>query len=1137
MNQPPVRYRVASQAGPVPPPNPAQMSREYFGDEIPRRENERTHYGKSLDLDRVDYALRNAARGFMEPLTDISRETVSLDGHLSALLGKRFERVCTADWELTPPPLDDPAEQKLAEEIADFTREQVRAIPQLAERVKDLAWGDFDGRAASELHWTRRMGVWAVRDISWIHARRLSFGPSRDLRVIDTAPHAGDFRDVGFPLEQVPYKFVFYKPRLFGDYPEREGLAPRALYWSLFGRLGTRWRMALMELFSMPWRIVKPAGVQVNDESAADAFDQAQRLGARTTARMPPGFDLEVVTAPANAGQIHKEAIEDARFVLSKLVLGATGTTDAVPTGLGSTIGDAHMSEEDLVIAGQARRVSEAFEDRVTDAIVIVNAGLWGLDASSAARFAPTFKLRVEPPPDRVKEGDRLDRAVRAGLSIAEQEAYERLGYRTPKPDEPVLRIVQRPPEFSGIAPPPRAEIVYPPGQAPAPGELPLDPQPVAALPGEGGPGAPPAAPGATPALPPASAPPAPEDDGPPASGGIPALEAAVDEEARLLREDCEALGLLWEPGEGHVCLAAQPGTVNGSPETLITRGVTAAARITGRWAGRVAGRVGGLSKGPEIFRAIDRALSGRDVDELARELYRRTLHGAMLGALDAAWEAEEDEAIKPPALSSRQLQDEFASRGSFAGKGFQAAVQFFEGKAPVPKALFDEMTDRARQRSFTIARLTSQKLLEDAKRELVRQLGAGADLRDFKRFVEQRLKSAGWKPASPSHVETIFRTNVVSGYSAGRFRQMTQPTVLAARPLWQVLTVNDGPPRQRPTHRALHNRVIRADDPGLSSAFPPFGYNCFLPTTRVRGEFLGASRAFYAGQAFELTTAKGRRLAVTANHPVLTARGMVRACELRKGDQLVGDLLEPGVPILGEGSQRHENHEPAQAQQVFGALAQQGHSSLSLYRGEDFHGEAVRFHGQIDVVGSYRPLQLGAQAAGAEQALELTFEASDALLGRLPRQGLEALRAAGDAAAKRGAPSGLALPFNRRTIASSPLHELSLGPTAQTHALLRQHTVEDVPRDAEFTRQLLQRGTGLVALDDLVEIRQFDWLGHVYDFATASGLIIAGGAIVSNCRCRIVSRRAVKPWADQVQQGLPGVPDPGFSSGTRGLI
>jgi len=42
------------------------------------------------------------------------------------------------------------------------------------------------------------------------------------------------------------------------------------------------------------------------------------------------------------------------------------------------------------------------------------------------------------------------------------------------------------------------------------------------------------------------------------------------------------------------------------------------------------------------------------------------------------------------------------------------------------------------------------------------------------------------------------------------------------------------------------------------------------------------------------------------------------------------------------------------------------------------------------------------------------------------------------------------------------------------------------------------------VALDKVVRVRRFFFRGHVYDLQTDTGLIVANGTIISNCRCTV---------------------------------
>jgi phage gp29-like protein len=522
------RFRIATDAPIVPAPNPGFLRQMYFGDQMPMSENWRPYWGRALDLRQIESAITSANYGLMSRMTDLARETIMLDGHVNALLQKRLNRVAALDWDLVPAAGPDIDEKRSKERTAEV-RENLEMIPNFRDRIMDLAWGNFDGRAASELEWFRLGRQWRVRDLHWIHPRRLSFGPDRDLRVIDPQYQTSNFQDVGFAVEAVPYKFVCFKPRLFGDYQEREGLAPRTLYWSFFARLGKREQLELMEIFGKPWRIMIPKqgmpniapGGQNRDAYQA-GFEALQMLGAANTARMPPGVEVQVVQPEQGAGQVHSDVISDCRDVLTKMYLGGVATTEAVSTGIGSSVANVHFTEEDLIIASDARRIAECLEDQLTDAIIVANYG------PSEVVYAPRFRIRTDPPTDRKEEGERIQLGLNAGLRIAEQEARERLGFREVRADEPYLIRFQRPVEPGQTPPPPAAETVWPPGEAPLPGEVPDTPELAINLPDE-------------PALP------APDAEGlPPGSAGPLSLPAPGDvtEASNDVADDDEAAAL-----------------------------------------------------------------------------------------------------------------------------------------------------------------------------------------------------------------------------------------------------------------------------------------------------------------------------------------------------------------------------------------------------------------------------------------------------------------------------------------------------------------------------------------------------------------------------------------------------------------
>jgi phage gp29-like protein len=752
----------------------------------PPLENYRTYFGRSLNLARIESAIINANYGYMRLLTDLARETVSLDGHLSAICQKRFNRVAAARVVVSAASGDDVNEDK-AQEYADTVRSQIKRIPDFKQRLTDLAWGDFDGRSAMEIGWLLRGGKipFAVEDLHWIHPRRLSFGPDRELRVLDGDYQVTNFQAVGFAIDSVKWKFIQSKPRIFNDYPEREGLAPRCLYWSFFGRFGTRERLILVELFGKPWRIAEPDPdvVHHDDDSLDDAAEILDGMGASSTAVLPPGYKLNVVSPGRGAGDVHRETIWDAKMELSKLVLGVTNTTDAQPgQGVGSGQAQVHQDGEDLIVAAQAGRLGETLQ-QLANAIIEVNYG------EGESEWAPTIELQTEEPPDVSKELERLTAATKL-FPVSLEEAYQRAGYKRPGQDEAVIYCVQGPGGGGGGLPGapaagPAPVIIYPAGDTPEPGEL--APKPISN----------------EPEPPPAPAPPLP-------------LAPAEQKVAASLR------GLMSMARRGDIIsMARQPSTVNGSPEDLIDSGVSRGVAMTGAWADRIVESIGAATEFTEILHRVTQASRRIDLTEFTDLVQHRILHGAMLGALDAAWEAVNDVPIAPPAFA---LPSELLPAPSFTKKPFEEAIAFFKRKKVLPPADYARLDAAAKRRSFTVAKLANEDLLAATHDELVKQLQAGADLREFTKFAKARLESAGWTPANSSHVELVFRNNVVGSYASGRKVEMTQPAVLAARPYWQIMGVADA--RQRPTHHAVQNKVMRADDPFWTRAPLPWGHN-----------------------------------------------------------------------------------------------------------------------------------------------------------------------------------------------------------------------------------------------------------------------------------------------------------------------
>ncbi len=753
---------------------------------LPASEKWRTVWGSDLDIARIADTIAAARYGIMHPLADLGREQLIMDPHLGKLMQKRFGRTKIAPRSLRPRTEGLSREEKRqAKDLREMVAGKLARIRNLADAIYNIAGGHYDGRAVCEIVWEWEGGPAPYTPVllDWVHPRRLGFGPARELRLVETWGQSGWFEARGIAFDDIPGKFISYMPKRFLDYPELEGLNLRSVFYSFFKRFAWRRRNTLLEMFVLPWRtLTADKDSMVQKEDMLDAVQIAEALGNQTVAAFPPGITFEALwPGSENQGQIMSATSDEVDSQMSRLWMLTDDTSKAPGEAGGGQGGDQaayQQAQHDLVYQLDGVAVSECIQQQLIEKIVELNAG------PDAVYLAPIWELECAPQKDRLATQKVYSQAILDHVPIALDDYYMDMRLREPDDDEAVL--VMMPGEGGGVG---EIRILVPEGA-----------KPPAGLP-------PPAAPALGHA----------ELHGPGAATTSP--DENQDE------PDQEPAAFTRTPVE-----FAQPDLGHGSPEGIIARGLREGSRHTTGWSEALVGAVGGLSSETAIHRALARAAEALNVDAFAGSVERCMVRGLMLGALDAAWEAENDEPVEIPTFGRIDLKPENIllagqPHAGFAVSHFQTAIAFFLGKKVLPRREFDRLRADAKQRAFTVAGLARKEMLETAHDELGKAIAAGADLRTFDKALGVRFESAGWTRLKPSHVELVFRNNVMGSYHEGRDKQMRQPEVLASRPYWQILGVDDA--RTRPSHRAAHGKVLRADDPAWSRIAPPLGHNC----------------------------------------------------------------------------------------------------------------------------------------------------------------------------------------------------------------------------------------------------------------------------------------------------------------------
>lgn len=148
------------------------------------------------------------------------------------------------------------------------------------------------------------------------------------------------------------------------------------------------------------------------------------------------------------------------------------------------------------------------------------------------------------------------------------------------------------------------------------------------------------------------------------------------------------------------------------------------------------------------------------------------------------------------------------------------AAIKFWQERAKLTWDQAKGLADGAKARAFYVTGLYQQDLVQLVSDGIEAALTNGETLPQFKARILKAIESQGWHG---HRVENIFRTNMQSAYSAGRYKKMQ--AVKKSRPYWQYLAVMDK--RVRPSHAVLHGKVYPADHEFWGSNYPPNGFRC----------------------------------------------------------------------------------------------------------------------------------------------------------------------------------------------------------------------------------------------------------------------------------------------------------------------
>jgi phage gp29-like protein len=380
--------------------------------------------------------------------------------------------VACSEWAVQAPP--DFMQDEEATEKAAFVEKILKSTPRLTDLMRHLLDALWYGRSAVNMVFGKTNEVVYIRDWLPIHGDSLTMtelgqlglkvGPRYYTQTIGgAAPDTDKINGtvIGWDSRVLPLDdqqratiaLHTYQPQGvdFDDPYEAEnaylGRGMRDLcwyYWSLKQAALQNWA-TYIERYSSGIRVGNyPVG---NEQAKADMETAMQNLLGDVSVLIPKnadgtdaGFGLSIMEPNGGNAEAFAKMVEYLTENIKEVILGQTGTSQAVSTGLGSSIGDQHAQTLNRQMTYVANALAETMTREVITPLYRMNFGDDGVP--------PQFSFSVSKPnPDEYMKS--IEAFTKLGGRVSEREARKVLGLTEPEDDETVLQA----PAEGGMAP------------------------------------------------------------------------------------------------------------------------------------------------------------------------------------------------------------------------------------------------------------------------------------------------------------------------------------------------------------------------------------------------------------------------------------------------------------------------------------------------------------------------------------------------------------------------------------------------------------------------------------------------------------------------------------------------------------
>lgn len=209
----------------------------------------------------------------------------------------------------------------------------------------------------------------------------------------------------------------------------------------------------------------------------------------------------------------------------------------------------------------------------------------------------------------------------------------------------------------------------------------------------------------------------------------------------------------------------------------------------------------------------------------------------------------------------------------------FAEQLAFFAGKLGrlVPTASWKDLQKSQHDRAFMVAGAAKADLLTDLYNAVNQALTDGKSIEWFRKNFDDIVGKHGWDYTGERNWRTrvIYTTNLQSSYAAGRFAQLSDPSLQKLKPLWQYKH-NDSVLNPRPEHLSWHNVTLPPDHPFWKTHFTPNGWGC---------------KCYVIAVSYEEAVKSGAKLEAPANYEA--GEGIDEGWDYVPGETVLNDVKQ----------------------------------------------------------------------------------------------------------------------------------------------------------------------------------------------------------------------------------------------------